>query len=295
VKLVSFHRGDERLGTGLALAGGQILDLQAIDPAFPREMNALLRDAALMQRAGRLQQQAGDFDSSVIMKRTDCTLAPPVPNPTKFLLCGRNYKGHAAEMGFEFPQKPAIFGRFACTLIGAGQPIRISRSDSCVDWEGELVAVIGREGKYIARAEAMDYVVGLTCFNDVSMRDYQKKLPHVTLGKNFDTSGPLGPWVTTLDEIPDVANLNLKTFVNGELMQEGNTGELIFDIPYLIELISSAMTLFPGDLISTGTPGGVGHARKPPLYLDHGDTVTVSVDGIGELTNPVLREEYPTH
>ncbi len=198
-------------------------------------------------------------------------------------------------MGFELPQKPAIFGRFACTLIGAGQPIRISRSDSAVDWEGELVAVIGREGKYIGRAEAMDYVAGLTCFNDVSMRDYQKKLPHVTLGKNFDTSGPLGPWVTTLDEIPDVANLNLKTFVNGELMQEGNTGDLIFDLPYLVELISSAMTLLPGDLISTGTPGGVGHARKPPLYLKHGDTVTVSIDGIGELSNPVLHEEYPKH
>jgi 2-keto-4-pentenoate hydratase/2-oxohepta-3-ene-1,7-dioic acid hydratase in catechol pathway len=155
--------------------------------------------------------------------------------------------------------------------------------------------MIGRNGKYIRSTEAMDYVVGLTCFNDVSMRDYQKKLPHVTLGKNFDTSGPLGPWLVTLDEIPDVANLTLRTFVNGELMQEANTRDLIFDLPYLIELISSAMTLLPGDLISTGTPAGVGHARKPPLYLKHGDTVTVAVDGIGELNNPVLREEDPAH
>lgn len=294
MRLVSFYRRDSSLGTGVALPGGQILDLQAIDADFPREMNALLGNPALLQRAGQLQQQT-NLDATTILERSSCTLAPPVPHPAKFLLCGRNYKGHAAEMNFEVPPKPAIFGRFACTLLGAGQPIRISKSDSNVDWEGELVAVIGRKGKYIARAEAMDYVVGLTCFNDISMRDYQKNLPHVTLGKNFDTSGPLGPWITTLDEIPDVANLNLRTFVNGELMQEGNTGELIFDIPYLIELISSAMTLVPGDLVSTGTPGGVGHARKPPLYLKHGDTVTVAVDGIGELSNPVLHEDFPIH
>lgn len=294
MRLASFYRGGNTLGTGLALPDGKILDLQAVDSRFPREMNELLGNPALLQRAGRLQQQ-NEFDPKVILERSDYHLAPPVPNPTKFLLCGRNYKGHAAEMGFEFPQKPAIFGRFSCTLIGAGQSIRISKSDSCVDWEGELVAVIGRKGKYIPQAEAMGYVAGLTCFNDISARDYQKKLPHVTLGKNFDTSGPLGPWIATLDEIPDVANLNLKTFVNGELMQEGNTGDLIFDIPYLIELISSAMTLLPGDLISTGTPGGVGHARKLPLYLKHGDTVTVSVEGLGELSNPVLDEEFPPH
>jgi 2-keto-4-pentenoate hydratase/2-oxohepta-3-ene-1,7-dioic acid hydratase in catechol pathway len=137
----------------------------------------------------------------------------------------------------------------------------------------------------------MDHVVGLTCFNDVSMRGYQKRLPHVTLGKNFDCSGPLGPWIATLDEIRDVGDLTLRTHVNGEVMQEASTRDLIFDIPYLIELISSAMTLEPGDLISTGTPSGVGHARKPPRYLRHGDVVTVSVDGIGELTNPVRDEE----
>ena len=294
MRLVSFHRGDHSLGTGLALPGRKILDLQAMDPGFPREMNALLGNTALLERAMRLHEQP-PAGSSVILERESYALAPPVPNPSKFLLCGRNYKDHAAEMNSEFPQRPAIFGRFACTLIGAGQPIRISKSDSWVDWEGELVAVIGRKGKYIARAEAMDYVVGLTCFNDVSMRDYQKKLPHVTLGKNFDTSGPLGPWIATLDEIPDAANLTLRTFVNGVLMQEGNTSDLIFDIPYLIELISSAMTLLPGDLISTGTPAGVGHARNPPVYLKHGDMVTVAIDRIGELSNPVLHEEPRTH
>ena len=292
MRLASFYRGDGSLGTGLALEGERMLDLPTVDPSFPREMNALLGDAALLDRARALQRR-GDLDPRAILERSRYTLAPPVPEPTKFLLCGRNYKSHAAEMGFEYPQKPAIFGRFACTLVGSGQPIRISRSDSAVDWEGELVAVIGRAGKYIARADAMNHVAGLTCFNDVSMRDYQKKLPHVTLGKNFDTSGPLGPWIVTLDEIPDVANLDLRTFVNGELMQSGNTGDLIFDIPYLIELISSAMTLLPGDLISTGTPDGVGYARKPPLYLKHGDTVTVTIDGIGELSNPVLHEETP--
>ena len=161
-----------------------------------------------------------------------------------------------------------------------------------VDWEGEFVLVIGREGRHIPKAQALDYVAGYTCFNDVSIRDWQHMTTPAqwTLGKNFDHSGPLGPWLVTADEIGDPHTLGLKTLVNGEVMQEGHTSDFIFDIPTLIELVSQAMTLYPGDLISTGTPGGVGNARKPPVYLEAGDTVTIAIEKIGELTNPVANE-----
>lgn len=288
MRLASLRRSDGALGTGVVRPTGEIVDLQAAAPGFPTDMNALLGSATLREQATRLSQRAS---VSAIRVPETCALAPAVPRPARFLLCGRNYREHVAEMGFEPPQKPAVFARFAATLIGAGEPILVSPTDRNVDWEGELVAVVGRKGKYIPRREAMDYIVGLTCFNDVSMRELQKSLPHVTIGKNFDASGPLGPWVVTMDEIPDVANLTLTTHVNGELMQQAHTRDLIFDIPYLVELISSAMTLEPGDLISTGSPSGVGHARKPPRYLKHGDTVTVSVDGIGSLTSPVRDEQ----
>ena len=152
------------------------------------------------------------------------------------------------------------------------------------------MAVIGQGGKYISRGEAMNHIAGYTCFNDVSVRDFQRNMPLLTLGKNFDSSGPLGPWIVTRDEVPDPGNLRLTTRVNGQVMQEANTGELIFDLPYLIELISSAMTLAPGDLISTGTPGGVGAAREPPIFLKPGDTVSVTIEGVGELSNPVEAE-----
>jgi 2-keto-4-pentenoate hydratase/2-oxohepta-3-ene-1,7-dioic acid hydratase in catechol pathway len=287
MRLASFHRSDGTLGTGVATPSGEIVDLQAAERDFPSDMNALLGSPRLLERAQRLGEHP---PLRAVRAPEACAFAPAVPRPARFLLCGRNYREHVAEMGFEPPQKPAVFARFAATLIGAGEPILVSPTDRKVDWEGELVAVVGRKGKYIPRSEAMKHVVGLTCFNDVSMRELQKTLPHVTIGKNFDASGPLGPWVVTMDEVPDVTNLTLTTRVNGELVQEANTRDLIFDIPYLIELISSAMTLEPGDLISTGSPSGVGHARKPPRYLKHGDTVTVSVEGIGALTNPVRDE-----
>jgi 2-keto-4-pentenoate hydratase/2-oxohepta-3-ene-1,7-dioic acid hydratase in catechol pathway len=290
MKLVSFYRQDRSPGTGVALPTGRILDLQAVPGGIPGDMAALLGEPALLERAREALARA-ERHPEALLDGGSIAWAPAVPAPGKFVLCGRNYGTHAKEMGWAPPEKPALFGRFASSLLGAGQPIRVPRVDRKVDWEGELVAVIGRAGRYIGRADAMQHVAGLTCFNDVSMRDYQKNLPHVTLGKNFDASGPLGPWVTTLDEIPDPAALTLRTLVNGEVVQEGNTRDLIFDLPSLIELISSAMTLRPGDLITTGTPAGVGYARTPPRYLQPGDSVTVSVSGVGELTNPVLDEE----
>ena len=290
MKLVSFQRKDGSAGVGVAREEDRIFDLAAAKPGFPQTMTELLAGGPpLLESAQGLLAKAGDFPKAVL-GAGDYRLLPAVPHPPKFILCGINYKPHVLEMGRTIPEKPSLFGRFSQTLIAAGDPILVPKSSSQVDWEGEFVAVIGRGGKYISRGEAMNHIAGFTCFNDISVRDFQRNMPLLTLGKNFDSSGPLGPWIVTRDEVPDPGNLRLTTRVNGQVMQEGNTGELIFDLPYLIELISSAMTLVPGDLISTGTPSGVGAAREPPVFLKAGDTVSVSIEGVGELSNPVEAE-----
>ncbi len=296
MRLVSFCRRDGTAGVGVAVGTeGRVLDLAEADADLPREMNALLALGA----PGRAQVQraldAGRDNAGMWLAGDSYTLRPAVPAPRKFLLMGLNYKAHVLEGGRQIPDKPVLFGRWADSLLAHGEPILVPRVSRRVDWEGEFVLVIGRQGRHISRADALQHVAGYTCFNDVSIRDWQ----HMTtpaqwmLGKNFDASGPLGPWIVTSDEIPDPHTLRLRTLVNGEVMQEGHTSDLIFDIPYLIEVVSQAMTLYPGDLISTGTPGGVGNARKPPVYLKAGDTVSIAIDRIGELTNPVHDEPPP--
>jgi 2-keto-4-pentenoate hydratase/2-oxohepta-3-ene-1,7-dioic acid hydratase in catechol pathway len=294
MRLVSFYRKNLTPGIGVAgLEPDKVFDLNAVDPHVPQNINAFLAGGPEALGMARRLIDMRHIHPDAMLGRSQYTLRPAVPNPSKFLLLGINYKAHVLETGRQIPEKPVIFGRWAQCLIAAGEPIRVPRVSSRLDYEGEFVVVIGREGRYIPRQEAWEHVAGFTCFNDVSVRDYQRMSnpQQWTLGKNFDHSGPLGPWVVTRDEVPDPEKLGLKTILNGQVMQEGNTGDLIFTVPYLIELISSAMTLNPGDLISTGTPGGVGDARDPPVYMRKGDVVTVSIEGIGELTNPVLDEE----
>jgi len=218
-------------------------------------------------------------------------------DPVDILCIGLNYRLHAKETGKPLPAHPVVFKKSPAAVQHPGQPIELPRhlrSDQ-VDYEGELVVVIGRRCKNVAARDALNYVLGYTCGNDVSARDWQKQKGggQFCRGKTFDTFAPLGPCLVTADEIPDPGALSLQTRLNGQVMQHASTEDLIFGIPQLIEFLSGSTTLLPGSAIFTGTPSGVGFARQPPRYLQPGDTVTVAIEGIGELTNPVVEEPAP--
>jgi 2-keto-4-pentenoate hydratase/2-oxohepta-3-ene-1,7-dioic acid hydratase in catechol pathway len=217
-------------------------------------------------------------------------LLAPIPRPRKLICVGLNYRDHAAETGAQIPAVPTIFNKFATAVIGPGDNIVLPRVSKAPDFEAEFAFVIGRGGRRIAAEDWPKHVFGYTLVNDVSARDYQRATTQWLMGKTFDTFAPMGPWIVTADEIPDPHSLDIQMEINGEIMQDSNTRELIFKIPDLISFLSSVFTLEPGDIVSTGTPAGVGFARKPPRYLHPGDRVTVKIPGIGELTNPVVSE-----
>ena len=221
------------------------------------------------------------------MPLSDVKLEAPL-HPGKLICIGRNYAEHAKETGSAVPTAPIIFAKFPSSIIGNGETITWSESVTKeVDWEGELAVVIGKKARNVTEEDAFKYVFGYTIANDVSARDLQlRQDSQWTRGKSLDTFCPLGPWVVSRDEITDPHKLSVKTTVSGELRQDGNTKDFIFNIPVLISYCSRMFTLEPGDLILTGTPSGVGEGMKPPTYLKDGDTVTIEIEGIGELTNP---------
>lgn len=215
---------------------------------------------------------------------------PLIPNPDKVICVGVNYRPHVEEMGREIPEYPMLFVRFPGSLTGHGQPIIHPAASAKYDFEGELGVVIGRPARHVKREAAYDYVAGYCCFMDGTARDWQNHTSQFTPGKNFQHSGALGPCLVTRDEVADPARLRLETRVNDAVMQSGGIDELIFDIPALLEYCSTFTELLPGDVIATGTPGGVGAARKPPLWLATGDRVTVAITGVGKLENVVAGE-----
>jgi 2-keto-4-pentenoate hydratase/2-oxohepta-3-ene-1,7-dioic acid hydratase in catechol pathway len=213
---------------------------------------------------------------------------PVIPQPGKILCAGINYRSHAAEMARELPKQPSMFIRFADTLVGHGGELIRPKASDHFDFEGELALVIGKGGRHIAAERALEHVAGYTCFVDGSVRDYQKF--SVTSGKNFPGTGLLGPWLVTRDEIPDPGRLTLVTRLNGKEVQHATTDLLIYSIPQIIAFCSDFTALAPGDVISTGTPEGVGHGRKPPLWMKAGDTLEVEITGIGVLRAQVVDE-----
>jgi 2-keto-4-pentenoate hydratase/2-oxohepta-3-ene-1,7-dioic acid hydratase in catechol pathway len=224
------------------------------------------------------------------LRLTDVRWLPPIPQPDKIVCIGLNYKAHAAEAGLKVPEKPSLFIRLTNTLVAHGGGIVRPTLSSDLDYEGELAVVIGRAGRHIAQSEALQHVAGYSCFNDASVRDYQFK-HSLAVGKNFVATGGFGPWLTSADEIPDPSRLAVRTRLNGAEVQHGTTDDLIFSVPWIIAYVSSFTQLLPGDVIATGTPHGVGFARKPPLWMKPGDVVEVEVSGVGVLRNDIVAEQ----
>jgi 2,4-diketo-3-deoxy-L-fuconate hydrolase len=222
-----------------------------------------------------------------VLAYEDAKICAPVPRPGKIICIGLNYRDHAAESNMKVPESPVTFSKFPTCITGPEDAVVLPKGSTQTDYEAELAVVIGRVTKGVARADAYRQIFGYCCFNDVSARDFQFADGQWQRGKSCDTFAPMGPWVATTDEITNPQNLGIKFRLNGEAMQSSRTEELIFGVPQLIEFLSSVITLEPGDVIATGTPPGVGFARKPPVFLKAGDRMEVEIDGLGVLANPV--------
>lgn len=223
--------------------------------------------------------------------QTQVNLLPPVPLTGKIICIGLNYADHAREGGHPIPTYPAVFLRTATSLVGHGQPLVRPAVSDRFDYEAELAVVIGRTARHVRAADALDFVAGYSCFNDGSLRDFQRKSTQWTMGKNFDTSGSIGPELVTPQALPaGVGHLRIAARLNGETLQDGSTSEMIFPVADLIEILSAVMTLEPGDVIATGTPAGVGFARTPPRFMQAGDRIEIEIEGIGTLANTIVDE-----
>jgi 2-keto-4-pentenoate hydratase/2-oxohepta-3-ene-1,7-dioic acid hydratase in catechol pathway len=283
MRVVSFERKG-RPGFGVVVGEG-VVDASARLEGKPAGLRQALAQGALTAELTRLASAAPDFGLDEI------AFAPVIPDAGAKVLCvGINYMPHIKEMGRDRPERPVLFVRFGDSIVGHGQPLEKPRESEQLDYEGELAVIIGKRARRVSRERALDYVAGYSCFNDGSVRDYQRHSPQFTPGKNFHASGAFGPWLVTADEIPDPRKLTLTTRLNGTVMQHESVGELCFDVPQLIEYCSTFAQLEPGDVIVTGTPGGVGAGRKPPLWMKPGDTVEVEISGIGTLRNPVTAD-----
>lgn len=278
MRLTTFKRAGKQ-SYGAVVADG-IVDLS--DRAA--DLRALLAAGALDGLRDGLKGVQPDFGFDGV------TFLPVIPNPDKILCVGLNYETHRAETGRPATEHPAIFSRFADTQVGHRQPILRPRVSSQLDYEGELAVIIGRAGRYIPEAEALGHIAGYACYNDVTVRDWQRHTPQFTPGKNFPATGAFGPWLVTADEAGDPRALQLTTRLNGKVVQQARIGEMIFPIERLVAYVSSFTPLRPGDVLCTGTPGGVGFKRQPPLFMGPGDLVEVELSGIGLLANRVQDE-----
>ena len=283
MRLVSFHSNGDA-GAGL------VRD----DRVFPLK-NVGFSDAVSFIAAGEKEHQRGEGWLKEAALRDliplhSIKLTAPIPRPPKILCIGLNYRDHAKESKMEVPSVPTVFAKYASSVIGPGDPIVLSAATQKPDYEAEFAVVIGKRAKQVPRAQWRDCVFGYTIVNDVSARDVQLATSQWTLGKSFDTFAPMGPHIVTAEEIPDPHALDIRLSIGGETLQHSNTGELIFGVPELIEYLSQMMTLEPGDIISTGTPAGVGLGRTPPRWLKPGEEVLIEIEKIGALRNPVVAE-----
>jgi acylpyruvate hydrolase len=316
MKLVTFvHRGVQRVGL---IEGERIIDVNRAYAALlgqrgelragamaealvPADMVCILEAGergltAIREAAGYVREGLGSGEQAEVLTRDGVVFTPrevmlkaPLPRPEKLILLGLNYRDHAEETGQKIPEVPTLFAKYHNSVIGPGAAILIPRTTEQIDYEAEFAFVIGRRGHQIPRERALDYVAGYTIINDVSARDYQFVTSQWMVGKTFDTHCPMGPALVLKDEIPDPHNLDISLSIAGEVLQKSNTKQLIFKIPETVEYLSQVMTLEPGDVVSTGTPAGVGFTRKPPRWLRAGETVRIEIAGLGVLENPVTK------
>jgi acylpyruvate hydrolase len=316
MKLVTFdHRGIQRVGLlepervidvnrAYAALLAQRGDLRAgamADALVPADMIGILAAgeralAAIREAEGYVREGFGSGEQAeglkrdgVIFMHSEVAVKAPIPRPGKLILLGLNYRDHAEETGQRIPEVPTLFAKYNNSVVGPGATILIPRATEQIDYEAEFAFVIGRPGHHIPRERALDYVAGYTIINDVSARDYQFVTSQWMVGKTFDTHCPMGPALVLKDEIPDPHTLDLSLSIAGEVLQRSNTRQLIFKVPETVEYLSQVMTLEPGDVISTGTPAGVGFTRKPPRWLRPGEIVRVEIAGLGVLENPVAK------
>ncbi|HSV56246.1 MAG TPA: fumarylacetoacetate hydrolase family protein [Magnetospirillaceae bacterium] len=284
MKLVMFSR-EGRRGIAVSTDAG-LRGLAEGDPGWPGDLDSLVRSGAELREIGARLEACPKIDPGGI------EYLPPFSRPSKILCIGLNYRDHSTETGLKLPDYPAVFARFQSSLVGHGRPLQKPAISEQFDYEAELVAVIGRRARRVTPADAPDFVAGYSVFNDASVRDFQMLTSQWTMGKNFDGTGAFGPCLVTPDELPTgAAGLRIRTRLNGVMVQDGNTSDMVFGVADLISILSQAMTLEPGDILVTGTPSGVGMARRPPLYMKSGDLCEVEIEGIGILRNPVAQTQ----
>jgi 2-keto-4-pentenoate hydratase/2-oxohepta-3-ene-1,7-dioic acid hydratase in catechol pathway len=280
---------ETRLGPkAVVIEGERYVDLQSVNPMVPNNLRQILASGPLALRA---VQEASRHPQAAKYDLKGVKLLPPVPDPQKIVCLGLNYADHAKEGGVPIPKDPVLFSKYATALIGHDDSIVLPPVSNEVDFEAELVIVVGKRGRCVSAGQAMEYVAGYTIGHDVSARDWQLKKDgkQWMVGKTFDTFAPTGPVLVTADEVPDPHNLGIRLRRNGETMQNSNTRQMIFSVGAVLAYLSQVFTLEPGDLVFTGTPPGVGFARKPPVYLQAGDVVEVEIDGLGVLRNRVVQ------
>ena len=268
------------------LAGAHLIDLHATDPALPSSVRVLLEGGPGLLRQA---EEAARRPTAVRLPAATTRLLAPILDPPKIICVGLNYRDHAAESGAPIPREPVLFSKFSTALVGTGDAIVLPPVSQKVDYEAELVLVIGKKGRFVPREQGRDYLAGYTVGHDVSARDWQLKKDgkQWLAGKTFDTFAPIGPYLVSADEVPDPHELGIRLRLNAQTMQESNTRQMIFRAEDLVAYISQVVTLQPGDIIFTGTPPGVGIARKPEVWLKAGDVVEVEIEGLGVLRNPV--------
>jgi 2-keto-4-pentenoate hydratase/2-oxohepta-3-ene-1,7-dioic acid hydratase in catechol pathway len=286
MKFVTFQRASGRPEAGVLL-GDQVLGLAGA--GFANTISVVTSGA---EGRAKIETFVHKPPADATFPLSSVQLLAPVPRPPKLICVGLNYRDHAAEARQETPKVPTIFAKFSNVVIGPGQPIVLPRNSRKPDYEAEFAFVIGTGGRHIPSYEWKQHVFGYTAFNDVSARDFQMATSQWMIGKTFDTFAPMGPYLASADEIADPHALDISLRIGGETLQHSNTRELIFKIPDLVAYLSSVVTLEPGDVVATGTPAGVGFARTPPRYLQPGDEVVVSIEGLGELRNPVIAESH---